>query len=148
MPDSTAESGGLSTAAGSSTMPDRTTLMAFAAFVILGSGASIAIRFTYGELAPYWSGVLRFGTAALIFWALMLARRVPVPRGRALVGAAVFGFLSVGAAFIFVYYGLTKTQASLYQTTMAIVPLLTIFFAAGHKLESLRGVGLLVGYWP
>jgi drug/metabolite transporter (DMT)-like permease len=126
-------------------MPDQTTLIAFGAFIILGGGASIAIRFTYGELAPYWSGVLRFGAAALIFWALLIIRRVPLPRGRALFGAALFGFLSVGAAFLFVYYGLTKTQASLYQTTMAIVPLLTIFFAAGHKLESLRRRGIIGG---
>jgi drug/metabolite transporter (DMT)-like permease len=135
------KSGSISADGDSSAIPATTILGAFAAFIILGSGASLAIRFTYGELAPYWSGVLRFGAAALIFWALLLIRRVPLPRGRALFGAALFGFLSVGAAFLFVYYGLTKTQASLYQTTMAIVPLLTLFFAAAHKLEVLRRPG-------
>ncbi|HSG18948.1 MAG TPA: EamA family transporter [Anaerolineae bacterium] len=139
------KSGSISADGDSSAIPTTTILGAFAAFIILGSGASLAIRFTYGELAPYWSGVLRFGAAALIFWALLLIRRVPLPRGRALFGAALFGFLSVGAAFLFVYYGLTKTQASLYQTTMAIVPLLTLFFAAAHKLEVLRRRGVFGG---
>jgi len=32
---------------------------------------------------------------------------VPLPKGKALLGAALFGFLSVGAAMIFIYYGLT-----------------------------------------
>ncbi len=129
----------------SSATPDRLTLIAFGAFVLLGGGASIAIRFTYGELAPYWSGVLRIGSAALIFWLLLLVRKVPLPRGRALVGAILFGVLSVGAAFLFIYYGLTKTPASLYQTTVAIVPLLTIFFASAHKLEQLSRRGVVGG---
>jgi drug/metabolite transporter (DMT)-like permease len=119
--------------------------MAFFTFILIGGGVAIAILYTYEEIAPYWSGVLRFGTAALIFWILLVVRRVPVPRGRALTGAVLFGALSVGAAFIFVYYGLTKTPAGLYQTTVAIVPLLTILFAAAHKLEPLRRRSVLGG---
>ena len=67
IPESNARYGAPSAMAGSSATPDRTALFAFAAFVVLSGGASIAIRFTYGELAPYWSGVLRFGAAALIY---------------------------------------------------------------------------------
>ena len=51
MPESERPSRAASAPAGSPAMPDRTTLLAFAAFVVLGGGASIAIRFTYGELA-------------------------------------------------------------------------------------------------
>lgn len=118
--------------------PDRITLIAFAVFVLVGSGMAIAIRFTFSELAPYWGGFLRFGAVALIFWILVFARRVPIPRGRGLLGAALFGFLSVGLAFFFVNYGLQKTQASLYQTIVAIVPLLTLIFARLHGLEILH----------
>jgi drug/metabolite transporter (DMT)-like permease len=125
--------------------PDRITLIAFAGFVILAGGAAIAIRFTYAELAPYWSGVLRFALVALVFWLLVLVRKVPLPRGRALGGAALFGFLSVGAAFLLVYYGLTKTPASLYSTIAAIIPLLTLFFAVAHKLELFRMRGVAGG---
>jgi drug/metabolite transporter (DMT)-like permease len=125
--------------------PDRLTLIAFGAFILLAGGAPVAIRGTYEQLTPYWSATLRFGTAALIFWLLMLVRGIAVPRGRALLGALIFGALNVGAAFLFVYYGLTKVGASLASTVTATVPLLTLFFAAAHKIERLRRQGLLGG---
>lgn len=129
----------------SSRSPDRLTLMAFGLFILLAGGAPIAVRFTYAELAPYWSATLRFSLAALIFWLLMLYRGVRLPRGRALLGALIFGALSVGAAFLFFYYGLTRTGASLASTLSATVPLLTLFFAAAHKLEKMRRRGLIGG---
>jgi drug/metabolite transporter (DMT)-like permease len=125
--------------------PDRATLIAFGLFILLGGGAPIAVRFTFAELAPYWSAVLRFSLAALIFWLLMLYRGVRLPRGRALLGALIFGTLSVGGAFLLMYTGLTGTGASLAATLVATVPLLTLFFAAAHRLEKMRRRGLFGG---
>lgn len=122
--------------------PDRLTLLAFGIFILFGGAASIAVRYTYGELAPFWSGFLRFAVAALIFWLLMLVRGVPIPRGPAFRGAVIFGILSFGLSFVLIYYGLTKTPASLFQITSAIVPIVTIFFAAAHRLEPIRGRGI------
>jgi drug/metabolite transporter (DMT)-like permease len=124
--------------------PDRNTLIAFAAFVLVGGGAALTIRFIYGELEPFWSGVLRFGFAAIIFLVLMVIRKVPLPRGRALVGAVLFGALS-GIALLLMYYGLTQTPASLFQTLAAIMPLMTLLFAAAHRLEPLRRRGVAGG---
>lgn len=129
----------------SSPSPDRLTLIAFAFFILLAGGAPIAVRFSYADLAPYWSAVLRFSLAALTFWLLMLFRGVRIPRGRALLGALIFGALNVGAAFLLIYYGLTRTGASLASTLVATVPLLTLFFAAAHKLEKMRRRGLIGG---
>lgn len=145
MAESETISGSGSTQVVSSRSPDRLTLIAFGLFVLLAGGAPIAVRFTYSELAPYWSAVLRFSLAALIFWLLMLFRGIRFPRGRALLGALIFGTLNVGAAFLFVYYGLTGTGASLASTLTATVPLLTLFFAAAHKLEKMRRRGLIGG---
>lgn len=125
--------------------PDRPTLAAFAGFIILAGSVAIAVRFTFGQLSPFWGGFVRFGTAALIFWLLMLVRRVRLPRGRALLGAVIFGALSVGLAMSLAYYGLTKTEASLYSTTVAIVPLLTLIFAAAHGLERFNRRGAAGG---
>jgi drug/metabolite transporter (DMT)-like permease len=129
----------------SSRSPDRLTLVAFGFFILLAGGAPVAVRFTYEEMAPFWSATLRFGSAALIFWSLMLYRGVGLPRGRALAGALMFGALNVGGAFLFVYYGLTRVGASLASTITATVPLLTLFFAAAHRIERLQRQGLIGG---
>ena len=119
------------------------TLLAFIGFVILAGGASVAIRFTYAELPTFWGAAARFGLAGLVFWLLVVVRKVALPRGRALLGAALFGALSVGGFFIFVYWGLEETPASLYQIVSAVVPLLTLFFAFFHRLERLQIRGLI-----
>jgi drug/metabolite transporter (DMT)-like permease len=126
-----------------SALPDRTTLIAFGFFVLLAGGASVAVRITYAELPPFWSAAARFFLAGLVFWLIMLIRKIPVPRGRALLGAALFGILTVGVSFTLVAWGLVATPASLYQVIMALVPLLTIFFAFLHGLEKIRWQGIL-----
>jgi len=127
----------------SSFLPDSTTLVAFIAFIVVSGGASVAIRFTYAEMPPFWSGAARFLCGALFFWITAFIRKVPLPRGRALVGAILFGVFSMGLSFTFIYWGLVKTPASLYQTIVALVPLLTLFFAFFHGLEPFRGRGLV-----
>jgi drug/metabolite transporter (DMT)-like permease len=144
MPDSPAAPDVSVSAKNSQSVPDRTTLIAFASFVLLSGGAALSVRFIYGELEPFWSGVIRFGLAAIIFWTLMVIGKVRFPQGRALLGAVLFGFLS-GIAILFMYYGLTKTPASLFQTLVAIMPLLTLLFAVAHKLEQLRRRGVIGG---
>jgi len=124
-------------------LPDRTTLTAFLFFILVSGGASVAIRFTYAELPPFFGGAARFVCGALFFWIYALVRKIELPKGRALLGAVLFGATSMGLSFTFIYWGLIKTPASLYQTIVALVPLLTLFFAALHRLESFRMQGLL-----
>ena len=127
----------------STILPDKVTLIAFLSFIIVSGGASVAIRFTYAELPTFWSGAARFICGGLFFWVWVLFGRIPLPRGKALVGAILFGVFSMGLSFTFIYYGLTKTPASLYQTIVALVPLLTLFFAFFHGLEPFRSRGLI-----
>ena len=122
--------------------PEHTTLVAFVFMVLVAGGAAVAIRITFVELPPFWSGGARFGLAALIFWVLMLVRRVALPRGKALAGAVLFGFLGVGASFLFLMWGLVETPASLFSVIGALVPLMTILFAFLHHLEKLRWQGI------
>ena len=130
-------------ASDSTALPDRQVLMAFALFVLVSGGASVAIRVTYGELAPFWSATLRFLLAAIAFWILVLIKKIPLPRGRALLGGVSFGALTVGLAFVFIGWGLVKTPASTYQVLMALVPLFTLFLSALQGLESITKRGLL-----
>lgn len=124
-------------------LPDRTTLLAFLFFIIVSGGASVAIRFTYAELPPFFSGMARFVFGALVFWSYALIRKIELPKGRALLGAVLFGATSMGFSFTFIYWGLVEIPASLYQTIVALVPLLTLFFAVLHRLETFRLQGLL-----
>jgi drug/metabolite transporter (DMT)-like permease len=127
----------------SSALPERPVLIAFFLFIVVGGGASVAIRATYAELAPFWSATARFALAALVFWALVVFRKIPVPKGRALLGALLFGTLTVGLAFVLIGWGLVATPASRYQVLMAMVPLLTIFLATLHGIEAITWRGLL-----
>ena len=127
----------------SSALPERPVLIAFFLFIVVGGGASGAIRATYAELAPFWSATARFALAALVFWVLVVFRKIPVPKGRALLGALLFGTLTVGLAFVLIGWGLVATPASRYQVLMAMVPLLTIFLATLHGIEAITWRGLL-----
>jgi drug/metabolite transporter (DMT)-like permease len=122
--------------------PDRSVLIAFVLFIIVGGGASVAIRITYAELAPFWAAASRFILAALVFWAIAFFKRIPLPKGRALLGALLFGTLTVGLAFLLISWGLVATPASRFEILMATVPLLTVFLSSLHGIEaiSVRGV--------
>jgi drug/metabolite transporter (DMT)-like permease len=117
-------------------------LIAFAIFVLLTGGASVAIRYSYAELAPFWVGTSRFAIAALIFWGLVIYKRLPLPKGRALMGAVLFGTLTVGFAFLLTAWGLVVISASLYQILMATVPLFTLFLSAAQGVESITWRGI------
>lgn len=117
---------------------DGTTLFAFAALVILVGANVVAIRFSNRELAPLWGAGVRFALAAVIFWVLVVARRAPLPKGRALAGAALYGLLGFAAFFAFIYFGLVRASAGLGQIVLALVPLLTMLLAVAHGLERLR----------
>lgn len=123
-------------------LPDRRVLIAFILFILVGGGASVAIRISYAELAPFWAAASRFTFGALVFWTIAFFRKIPLPKGRALLGAVIFGALTVGLAFLLIAWGLVVTPASLYQILMALVPLLTLFLSAAQGVESISRRGL------
>jgi drug/metabolite transporter (DMT)-like permease len=127
----------------SSAFPERSTLIAFLVFILIGGGSSVAIRITYAEMAPFWAATSRFLLAAIVLWSIVFFKRLPLPKGRALLGALLFGTLTVGFAFLLISWGLVATPASRYQILMATVPLLTVFLSSAHGIEAItrRGVG-------
>jgi drug/metabolite transporter (DMT)-like permease len=117
-------------------LPDRLTLSAFAVLATIGGANSVGIRFSNRELAPFWGAGLRFALAGLFFFVIVWARRLPLPRGRALVGALIFGALGFGLSYALVYWGLLEVPAGFTQIILASVPLLTFFFAVLHGQEA------------
>ena len=122
---------------------DRRILLAFAGVVLLAGSNIVAVRFSNRELDPFWGAGIRFLGASLILWALVAVGRHPLPKGRALGGAFVYGILSFLIAYAFFYWGSQEVPAGLGGTIMAAVPLLTVLLAAGHRLERLRLRGVL-----
>lgn len=117
---------------------DRRPLAAFVIVVILAGLNFVAVRFSNRELPPFEGAALRFGAAALLFFAYAVARRIPFPRGRSLVGAILFGLLGFCGAYAFVYWGLVSAPAGIGSVALALVPVATPLLAAAHGLERLR----------
>jgi drug/metabolite transporter (DMT)-like permease len=118
-------------------------LAAFLAAAVLAGGNAVAARFSNRELAPLWGAGLRFAMAAVILLAMVAVLRRPLPRGRALGGAALYGALSFAGSFAFAYYALVRIHAGLGQTLLALVPLATLLLAVAERQERLRLDGVL-----
>lgn len=117
---------------------DRATTAAFLGIVLFGGFNGVAVRMSNAELDPFWGAALRFGLAALLLFALVVGRRIELPRGRALLGSVLYGLIGFAAAYAFAYYALVETPAGLAMVILALVPLLTLLLAVAHRLESLR----------
>jgi drug/metabolite transporter (DMT)-like permease len=123
--------------------PDRSTLAAFAVTVVLGALNGIAVKFSNQDLDPFWGAALRFGLASACFFGIVAARRIGLPRGRALIGSTLYGLLTFGVAFTLVYWGLVEAPAGPAVVILATTPLLTLLLAVLQGLEPFRWQGLV-----
>ena len=131
-------------------IPNRPVFVAFAMIVLFTGINALAVKSTEAELAPFWGAAIRFGAAAIILFILVLILHLPLPRGRSLMGAVIFGILGSGISRALLYYALEKLPSGPSMVLLALVPLLTFLFACMHKLEafklkSLAGSFLAVG---
>ena len=85
---------------------ERVALTAFMTYTVLAGGDAVGIRFSNRELAPKWGASLRFALAGALLLAVMLVIRLAFPRGRALLGALLYGLFNFAGAFGLIYYGL------------------------------------------
>lgn len=122
---------------------DQVTLVIFFVGSVLAGGNAVGVRFSNRELDPLWGAGLRFLLAATVLLAVMLVRRIAIPRGRALAGAAIYGLLTFGGGFALAYYGLQRVPAGIGQTLLAVVPLTTLLLALAHHQERLRPSGIV-----
>ena len=126
----------------------RLATLAFAAGTLFAGATGVAIRFSNRELAPIWGACLRVAPAAVLLVFIMLALKLALPRGRALVGAMLFGLVQFAGGFGFFYIALVQIPAGLGQTILALVPLATLLLAVAQHQERLHGaavVGSLLG---
>jgi drug/metabolite transporter (DMT)-like permease len=121
---------------------DTTTYLAFANAVLIGGANFVAVSFSNMELPPLFGAALRFALAALLFFLIMRISGVSMARGRAAMGAAVYGLLGFGAAYACLYYALVGLAAGTVAVVMAAVPLFTLILAVllGQERLSARGI--------
>lgn len=129
-----------------STQPtDNKSLIAFILVVLLGGSNSVAIRFSNLELAPFWGAFLRLMPAALIYWAILLLRKMDLPTLKDSAVIAVNGFVSTGIGFALLYWGLQTVPVSLATVVISTGPLFTLILAVLHRLEKFRLQSLIGG---
>jgi drug/metabolite transporter (DMT)-like permease len=122
---------------------ERVALASFVAIAVLAGGNAVGIRFSNRELDPLWGAGLRFALAAAVLATVMAVLRQPLPRGRALTGALLYGALNFGGAFALAYYALVRVHAGLGQTLLALVPLATLLLAVAQRQERLRAAAVV-----
>ena len=123
--------------------PGPATLLAFGVVVLLGGANAIAVKLTVQELAPFWGAAMRFSAAGALMLLLALATRRPLPRGRSLVGAALYGVVGFAASYGFAYVGLRDVPAGTAMVLIALTPLFTFGLAIAHRQERFHLQGLL-----
>jgi len=121
----------------------------FVAIALIGGGNPVGVAVAVDELDPIWAAATRFIAAGAIFAIAMVALRIPVPHGKALLGSFTYGLLGFFGAFAFLFWGFLETPPGTGQIIIALVPLLTLLLAVAHGLErfSLRAlVGVLIAF--
>jgi drug/metabolite transporter (DMT)-like permease len=133
-------------------------VLAILALATIAGSSAVAIRVGGRELAPFFGAGVRFGAAAVILWVIVGWRQLGLPRGRALAGAVLIGFLIFGIGNGLFYFGLVEAPAGLGQLVVSAAPLLTVAFAWFHRVEpfhvrslvgaalGIAGVALIIGF--
>jgi drug/metabolite transporter (DMT)-like permease len=127
----------------------RLNAIVFVATALIGGGNPVGVAVSVDELDPLWAAATRFLAAGAIFAVAMALWRVPVPHGKALLGALIYGALGFLGAFTFLFWGLQETPPATTQVIIALAPLLTVILAVAHGLErfNLRAlIGMLIAF--
>lgn len=123
--------------------PDRLTILAFLAVVVLGGSNAIAVKASVAELDPVWSAALRFLTAGVILLVFVTVMRRPLPRGKSFSGAILYGLLGFAGSYAALYIAIRDVPAGTAMVLIALVPLVTFGLAILHGQERFHAQGLL-----
>ncbi|HYQ89604.1 MAG TPA: EamA family transporter [Candidatus Binatia bacterium] len=89
----------------------------------------LAIRIGSETVPPLWAATIRLALAAFLNAVIALLTRATWPRGSALRGIAIFGFLNLGVNVALLYWGELKVPSGISAVFYATVPLTTGVFA-------------------
>ena len=125
--------------------PSGKTFAAFGAAVLIGGVNFLAVKFSNDELDPLTGAALRFTAATALLLLACAVGKHQLPRGRAAIGAAIYGLLGFGISYAFLYYAIEGLGAGPTSVFIAAVPLVTLILAVIHRQEALTARGVAGG---
>ena len=126
-----------------SVRPDGATIAAFLGVAVLGGLNTIAVKVAVAELEPLWGSAGRFLVAGTLLALLVALTRRPMPRGRSLLGAALYGAVAFTGSYALLSTALLSATAGTVAVFLALVPLETFGLATLLGQEPFRARGLV-----
>jgi drug/metabolite transporter (DMT)-like permease len=111
--------------------------LAFVATALIWGSTFLAIRLGNEATPPVWAAAMRMALASVLLFGIAAAFRMPLPRGEALRGAALWGLFNLGVNLSLLYIGETTVPSGIAAVLFATVPLTTTLLAAGFHVEPL-----------
>src|SRR5882672_1768311 len=121
---------------------------AFVGMCLIWGTTFLAIRIGSEAVPPLWGATIRLVLATLLNAIVALLTRASWPRGSALRGIALFGFLNLGVNFALLYWGEQTVPSGIAAVFYATVPLTTGVFAwmlGVHALERTQMMAAAIG---
>ena len=109
----------------------------FIACAMIWGSTFLAIRFGNEATPPVWAATIRLTLASVLLFGIAAIFRMPLPRGPALRGAALWGFFNLGVNLTLLYVGEQTVPSGISAVLFATVPLSTALLAAIFGVERL-----------
>jgi len=109
----------------------------FVACALIWGSTFLAIRFGNEAVPPLWAATLRLALASVLLFGITRALGTPLPRGRALRGALLWGTFALGVNLSLLYVGEQTVPSGISAVLFATVPLSTALLAAAFGVERL-----------
>ncbi len=109
----------------------------FVACALIWGSTFLAIRFGNEAVPPLWAATIRLAIASVLLFAITRIIGTPLPRGRALRGAVLWGAFALGVNLSLLYLGETTVPSGISAVLFATVPLSTALLAAAFGVERL-----------
>ena len=110
---------------------------AFIGSAAIWGSTFLAIRFGNEATPPVWAATIRLVLASALLFGIAAIFRMPLPRGAALRGAALWGFFNLGINMTLLYTGEQTVPSGISAVLFATVPLSTALLAAIFGVERL-----------
>jgi len=109
----------------------------FVACALIWGSTFLAIRLGNEATPPVWAATIRLTLASVLLFGIAAIFRMPIPRGRALRGAALWGLFNLGVNLSLLYIGEQTVPSGISAVLFATVPLTTALLAAAFHVEPL-----------